>query len=155
VAFVDPAGQAYPALHVPEHDAVVVPGALLYKPAAHTTHDCEAGREKYPGAQLPLHNGVDRAVAAPYTPAGQSVQDPAPDKLYRPAAHSMAVAFKDPAGHAHPAVHAPSHSDDAIPTLDPNCPARHKPVHDEFVRPGALPYVPSGHGVHDPAPDVL
>ncbi len=73
---------------------------LLVDPAAHT----------YPAVHSPVHDSVVRPVVAPKVPAGHSVQAPAPTRLYCPAAHSTAVEFIDPAGHAYPAEHGPLHA---------------------------------------------
>ena len=85
--------------------------------------------------QLPLpglENGAE---------VGHDVQLPAPLELYCPTAHITAVALVDPAGHAYPALHAPSHSDHDDPALPPYSPA------GQFVQDPAeaCEYVPAAH----------
>ncbi len=56
----------------------------------------------------------------PYTPAGQSVQEPAPARLYCPAPHRTDVLFVEPAGQEYPALQASVH----VLTEEPPAPKR-------------------------------
>ncbi len=103
VAFVDPAGQAYPEVQLPEQDAVVRPVEAPYVP---------------PG-QLPLHEEVDRPCVAPYSPTGQAVHDAAPPVEYCPVGQMDAVGNVDPAGQAYPAVHGPVQAAVVRPVVAP------------------------------------
>ncbi len=49
VAFVDPVAHAYPAVHVPEQDAVDKPAVEPKKPAAHSVHVEEPAKLYCPG----------------------------------------------------------------------------------------------------------
>jgi hypothetical protein len=78
---VDPAGQAYPAVHGPEQVVEVRPGADPNRPAGHR----------------PLHAAVVEPGVVPYCPGTQLVHAPAPCRLYVPAGHTAGVADRDPA----------------------------------------------------------
>jgi hypothetical protein len=96
VAFVDPAGQAYPALHPPEQDDVATPDVEPYRPALQLIQDpapasayvpaghrdavgvVDPAGQAYPAEQLPLQDGVGMPDADPYRPALQLVHDSAP-----------------------------------------------------------------------------
>ena len=65
VAVVDPATQAYPAVHWPVHVAAVRPVVEPYLPASHG----------------PVHADDVRPAVEPYLPAGHKVQVPAPARL--------------------------------------------------------------------------
>ena len=69
--------------------------------------------------------------------------------------HCWAVGVVDPAGHAYPALHAPSHDDDDSPLTDPNRPAAHSPLQAAAVSPVLLPKVPALQLVQAPAPARL
>jgi hypothetical protein len=115
----EPEGQAYPAEQGPSQVLFAWPGTAPKRPAGH----------------CPLQATEDKPLVAPYKPAGQSLQDPAPDALYRPAGHSDAVVLVEPAGHAYPGVHSP--------------------LHAAVVRPAVDPYKPAAHWAHDPDPATL
>ena len=107
---VDPAGQKYPAVHVPVHtdddSAAEAPNlppghgshapapTRLYEPGGHwvAVADVLPAGQAYPAVQFPLHADVDSPDAEPKVPAGQAavqlalvIRDNAP---YRPAAHT-------------------------------------------------------------------
>jgi hypothetical protein len=67
------------------------------------------------------------------------VQLLAPLELYCPTEHITALPLVDPAGHAYPAMHAPSHDDDDSPLTDPKRPAAHCPLQPAVVSPVLLP----------------
>jgi len=168
VAFVLPAGHAYPALQFPEHAGDVSPAVDPNVPAGH-------------GA---VHAAVPRPDVAPYSPALQFVHNPAPDKLYVPAGHTDTVALVDPATHAYPALqlplqladvrpadapyrpvghivhdpapgklYSPAPHIDAVAFVDPAghaYPAMQFPLHTDVVSPCVAPNLPAGHkDVHD------
>ena len=85
--------------------------------------------------QLPVQAAPVRPDVSPYRPAAQSVQAPAPLKLYFPGLQMAAVVLVDPATQANPALQLP---------LQP-----------AVGRPLVAPYVPAGHSVQDPAPAKL
>ena len=136
---MEPAEQAYPALHAPLHVVDVKPGIAPYCPAGHD----------------PLHCAVVIPATDPYRPVLQLLQAPAPDNEYCPAGHRVTVLFCDPAGHAYPALHGPLHDDTVNPLIAPYLPASHKPVHDALVTPLASPYRPTLQLVHVPAAPKL
>jgi hypothetical protein len=83
VADVEPAGQAYPAVHGPLHAAVVRPVVAPYAPGGH--------------ASVQLY--TVKPVVLPYRPGGQLPHETsAPPVLDVPRGHITAVAFVDPAG---------------------------------------------------------
>jgi hypothetical protein len=84
VALVDPAAHAYPAAQLPLHAADDRPATAPYRPAAHAA----------------VHAADVSPVPSPNRPAGHSTHSPAPDRLYRPTPHMVAVALVDPATHA-------------------------------------------------------
>ncbi len=116
----DPAELYLPA----EHCA----GVAEEEPAAHTN----------PAAHGPVHVEVVRPAVEPYCPAGQSVQDPEPAREYLPAGQMAAVPLEDPAAHAYPAVHAPTHWAVVWATV-PYRPAVHWPVQVDAVSPAVEP----------------
>ncbi len=93
VLFVDPAGQAYPAVQLPLQPAVDNPTVDPNVPAGHELHWGEAsilkepaphktivlfvdpGGQAYPARHPPLHAAVDRPVAAPNVPPGHNEQE--------------------------------------------------------------------------------
>jgi hypothetical protein len=106
VALVDPAGQAYPALHGPIHWAEVCAAALPNRPAV----------------QLPLQADVPIAAVEPYRPATQSVHTDAPPKENLPAGHTLAEALVDAAGQMYPAVQVNEHAALVNPSVEPYTP---------------------------------
>jgi hypothetical protein len=139
VADVDPAGQAYPAVHWPLHAGDVRPGTAPKLPALHMPVQpatvMPAVAPYRPAAQAPLHAAVPSAVVLPYCPAGQGVQAEDPAREYWPAPHGVAVADTDPAAQAYPAEQLPEQAD--------------------VVSPTDAPYRPAGQAVHAPAPARL
>ncbi len=146
-ALLAPADPNLPLGQGPLHAAEGRPAASPYLPAAQTVHAADAAvlnlpaghtlalaadpaGHAYPATHAPLHAGVGRPGAPPYVPSGQSVQVPAPARLYCPAGQMDAVALVDPTGHAYPAVQAPLHVEVLSPTTE------------------ALNHVPAGHAVH-------
>jgi hypothetical protein len=161
---VEPAGHAYPAVQLPEHDGVHRPDTAPNVPPGHR----------------PLQADVARPDTAPKSPALQFVHVPAPAKLYVPAAHIAAVGELLPATHTYPALHCPLqlavdspsdapytpaghtvHSPDpdtlyvprpqmlAVPFVDPAghaYPALQLPLHATLVSPAEAPNLPAGHG---------
>ncbi len=121
VRVTEPAGHAYPAAHSPLHSGAVRPGSAPNRPPGHS----------------PLQFAVPSADALPNRPAGQALQVPAPGREYVPAAHTVAVALVDPAGHA--------------------CPALQGPLHRAVLKPATvtLNQVPAGQSLHAPAPARL
>jgi hypothetical protein len=173
VALVEPAAQTYPALQLPEHVAFLKPTDPPYTPAGHRLHDPAPpalywptahmaavalvlpATHAYPALQLPEHVAFLRPTDPPYTPAGHRLHDPAPASLYWPTGHTAAVALVLPATQKCPAAHAPSHSDDDSPPIDPKRPAEHKPLQLATDSPLLLPNKPALQLVHDPAPPTL
>jgi len=90
----------------------------------------------------------------PYTPAGQSVQEPAPARLYCPAPHRTDVLFVEPAGQEYPALQASVHVLTEEPPA-PKRPASHGPVQVEVERPALLPNRPGSQLEQDTAPEPL
>ena len=123
VAFVDPAGHAYPAGHTPLHAAVVRPELLPYTPAGH----------------CPLHDALVLPDVDPYHPALQLLHDDDPPAAYCPAGQIIAVEDTDPDGHMYPALHGPLHCDDVRPVPEPYRPGSHGPLQLELVSPDELP----------------
>ena len=76
----------------------------------------------------PEHNMDGMPETLPYRPGPHKLQLPAPDKEYRPAAHTSAVSLVDPAGHAYPALQLPVHDDTLSPDSDPYRPTSHMPL---------------------------
>ena len=85
-------------------------------------------------------------------PAGQSLQTPAPAREYFPVGHWLAVALVDPAGHAYPAVHAPTHWSVVWAAALPYRPAAQLPVHADVISPTVEPNRPATQLVQDPDP---
>ena len=143
VALTLPAGQAYPAVQLPLHAAVVTPDTFPNRPAGHSVHTdapdseyCPSGHtiavaltlpagQAYPALQLPLHAAVVIIVAPPYTPAGHREHDGAPLSAYCPVPHTLAVALTLPAGQAYPALQLPLHADVGNAAVPPYTPAGH------------------------------
>ena len=93
----------------------------LYRPMPHMAAVAfvDPATQAYPALQFPLHVGNDCPGVSPNTPAGQSAHCPAPDRLYRPTPHMVAVALVDPATHAYPALQFPLHVSAVTPVADP------------------------------------
>ena len=86
VALVDPAGQAYPALH-DEVQAVPLPVVLLHLPPAQSVHDMapkelyfpaghdaavalvDPASQKYPALHNPVQDGLESEVLPPHRPS--------------------------------------------------------------------------------------
>ncbi len=130
VPLADPAAHAYPALQVLHAPAP----AALYWPAGHidAVELVEPAGQEYPAVQAAVQALV-RAVPLLHLPAVQSVHEPAPDRLNRPAGQVSAVALVEPAAQEYPAVQVPLHAAVLKPTAD------------------TLNQVPAGQSVHDPA----
>jgi hypothetical protein len=137
VGDVDPAGQAYPAVHGPVHVDTVSPVVDPYRPGSHCPLHAAlvspAVAPYVPEGHCPLHWALDNPAVAPYRPATQSVHDPAPTREYWPTPHCSAVALVDPAAQAYPAVQLP--------------------VQAAVGRPAVDPYLPAGQAVHVPDPE--
>jgi hypothetical protein len=89
-AFVDPLGQAYPAVQLPVHAADFVALLLPYRPALQFVHDpapdklyvpfwhssavalVDPSMHAYPAVQLPVQAAVVRPEVLPNVPAGHS-----------------------------------------------------------------------------------
>ncbi len=145
MAFVDPAGQAYPAVQAP-HEAA--PTELNW-PAAHMTAVAlvDPAGQAYPAVQLAAQ-GAARDTSELHRPAAHDAHVLAPLALNWPAAHMTAVALVDPAGHAYPAVHMT-----AVALVDPAGhanPAVQLVTHELFRATSEL-HRPAAHGVHAPA----
>ena len=123
VAFVDPAGHAYPAAHASLQLDDVRPVALPKRPAGHC-----------PLQSLPVKPGVD-----PNRPAAHAVHTLAPPTLNLPAGHTLAVADVDPDGQVYPGVHGPLQFAVVSPAVAPYRPGLHCPLHDAVVSPGVAP----------------
>jgi hypothetical protein len=80
------------------------------------------------------------------------VHDPAPLKLYCPAAHADALADVEPAGHANPALHGPEHAELDRPATAPYWPGGHGPLHDALPLAAENPNCPAAQSVHTAAP---
>ena len=103
VADVDPAGQAYPAMHAP----------LQLDPVSPPTDP------NLPTVHAPLQLALDSADNDPNLPGGQGVHAPAPARLYCPVAHIDCVADVDPVGQAYPALQLPLQPVVLRPVVDP------------------------------------
>jgi hypothetical protein len=68
-----------------------------------------------------------------------------------PTGHREAVERLDPAGHAYPARHSPSHWGVSAPTLAPNRPGLHRPLQSGDERAWVAPKRPAAHWEHTPA----
>jgi hypothetical protein len=125
----------------------------LYFPAGHTVAVAlvEAAEHAYPALQGPLQLALGMADTVPYSPAAQSVHTPAPDKLYRPAAHTAAVPLVDPAMHAYPALQLASQDGVVRPDVDPNRPTAQGPLQLALGMADTAPYRPALQLVHTPA----
>jgi hypothetical protein len=108
-----------------------------------------------PGAHGPEHIAIDIADVLPNRPGGHAVHWLAPPKLYVPSPHATAVEFVDPGGQMYPAVHGPLHVDVVRLTVSPKDPAAHRPLHADVFNPDKLPYWPTIHALHTPAPSRL
>ena len=106
-----------------------------------------------PASHGPLQAAVVSPAALPYRPALQLVHSPAPAREYWPAGHSNVVGDVDPAGHAYPAAHGPSHVDTFHPDELPYRPASHGPVHVEVFVAFVAPYRPALQLVQAAAPE--
>jgi hypothetical protein len=157
VAFVDPAGHAYPALQSPPHVRLSVWFGSTQVPTRHVVQDTDPAAlyvpighkdivglvvpagHAYPAGHAPLHREDVKptALALYHVPAGHTLHDADLDKLYWPAGHTTAVALEDPEGHAYPAGHAPLQFNDAKPTTV------------------TLNHVPPGHTEQNADPDEL
>jgi hypothetical protein len=150
VALEDPAGQAYPAVHLAVHAAARAV-SLLHIPAPQALHAGEPARLNCPGWQASAVAVTDpgghaypaahaalqalaRAVPLLHVPAAHAVHAGAPAKLYRPGGQASAVALVDPAGQAYPPAQGALHAlTRAVPPLQ----------------------VPAGQSLHAPAPAAL
>jgi hypothetical protein len=126
VALVDPAGHAYPAVHIPLQADEIRPDVAPNVPAGHR----------------PEHAAVISPEALPYRPAPQAVHDAALPRLNVPGAHGTAVALVDPAGQAYPALQRPLHPAVARPGEEPYRPGPQGPVQLADDRPELAPYRP-------------
>ena len=103
VGTVEPGGQLYPAVQLPEQLGVDWP-VKPYRPASHIPeHDASVSplvTPYWPASHGPAQEAVDRPSASPYKPAAHWVHDPAPAVLNVPRGHIDAVAFVDPTGHS-------------------------------------------------------
>ena len=137
VELVLPAGHAYPAVQLPEHDGVHRPDTAPNVPPGHR----------------PVQADIASPVLAPYVPALQFVHVPAPAKLYLPTGHMTAVELVLPDGQAYPAVQLPEQAAVGRPAVAPYSPAAHAvhvPDPDKLKAPGghcsAVELVePAGH----------
>jgi hypothetical protein len=169
----DPAGQKYPAVHVPVHDDVAnaaedpnlptrhgshTPAPTrLYEPGGHwmAVADVLPAGQAYPAVQVPLHAGVDSPDVDPKVPAGQAavqlasaVRGNAP---YRPAGHTVHSPAPDrlyrPAGHG-----------DTVALVDPAghaYPAVQTPLHADVFIAAVAPNCPATHTLQADAPALL
>ncbi len=173
VALVELAGHAYPGAQLPLHAADVSPASDPYVPPGHGAHDpappslyvpavhnteiglVDPAAHAYPGKQESEHAADVRPGAAPYRPARHgplhaAVVRPGDDP-YRPAAHRLQTAAPD-------TLNVPTGQIDAVALVEPKSqayPATQLPLHAADVSPATDPYLPPGHGVHDPAPPSL
>ena len=108
VAFTDPAGHAYPALHAPVH-------AL----------DAEPPVPNRPASHGPWHVLVLAPAAEPNRPGSHGEQDDDPTPENVPAGHCDTVAVVDPAGQMKPAEQSPVQDAEPMPGAAPNLPAGH------------------------------
>ena len=142
-----PGGQKKPAGHAAEHNDVLRPGCDPKRPASHgpehSGEDRAGADPKRPGGQGAVHVGDVRAAVPPYKPTEQAAHTLHPDCEYRPGGHTAAVALVEPAGHAYPAAHGPSHWVEVIPLTDPYQPAAHSPLQPTADSPLLPPYVPA------------
>ncbi len=147
---VDPYSPALQFVHTP------APGPL-YVPSGHSNAvgDTDPAAHAYPAVQIPEHDKDVRPGLLPKSPAAQSLQTPAPAKLYLPAGHMDAVADTDPGGQAYPAVQFPVQADDVKPGLLPNVPAGHRAVQALELSPEMDPKVPALQLVQAAAPASL
>ncbi len=118
VPLVDPAGHAYPAVHVPLHiDDDDRPVSLAHFPAAHRVQLVLPVALVYcPG----LHGTQPlEPAAALKVPAAQEGQVDVPPALYLPAEQMDAVALVEPEGQAYPAEQLPEHALVVLPESRP------------------------------------
>jgi hypothetical protein len=85
-----------------------------------------------------------------HAPAGQSMHTLAPNKLYRPAGHTLAGVFVavEATGHAYPGAQSPLHVDTDKPCALPYLPAGQSA---QLLAAVVDEYRPTEHSVHDPA----
>ncbi len=166
VVDADPAGQKYPAVHVPVHtddvNAAMAPNlppghgshtpapARLYEPGWHWTAvaDVLPAGHAYPAMQFPLHADVSSPDAEPKVPAGQAAVHAdvfiAAVAPYRPATHALHVDAPE-------LLNCPKGHTDAVPLVDPAghaYPAVQSPLHADVFIAGVAPYSPAAHAVH-------
>lgn len=172
VAFVEPSGHAYPGAHAPEQATEVDPALNPNEPAGQRVPVVLVMPSMHVQPASALHAPVQPDDACPdvepYRPAGQGRQAPEPAPLNVPAAHNTAVALRDPAGHAYPAVQLPeqlalvspgaapySPGGQSTPVTEPAklyLPARVGPEHAADGKPVALPTVPGGQATQAAPP---
>jgi hypothetical protein len=125
VAFEDPAGHAYPAVHEPVQLDVVRADVAPYTPAGQTTQLLAPTNEYLPGGHAttePLVEPGGQMYPAEHTPEHVAVVAPEPDPKY-------------------PAAHTPLHADVDKPLVDPYVPGGHETHTDAPPR----LYVPGPH----------
>jgi hypothetical protein len=147
---VDPYRPAAQLLHTLEPD-------VLNCPAVHAVAVAflEAAGHAYPAVHRPLQLALGMAAETPYRPGAQSMHTAAPDKLYLPDGHAVAVTLTDPAGHTYPALQLPVHVDVVSPDTDPNRPASQGPLQLALGMPDTAPYRPGAQSTHTLAPARL
>ncbi len=109
----------------------------------------------YPALQFPLHVSTDKPAVDPKRPAGHgAVHEGDVSPLVfpnRPAAHDVHALWPR-------TLYVPGRQIDAVALMDPTAhayPAEQLPLHAGEARPGAAPYRPAAHNVHDAAPARL
>lgn len=150
VAFMAPAGHAYPGAHAPLQVADVWPVVLPNRPAGHALHALAAVEENVPAGQMdpvalvvpaahaypaghsPVQLEFVRPLVSPKRPGAHMLHTEAPAAAYVPGAQMVAVALAVPAAQAYP--------------------AGHRPVQLGVIRPLVLPKDPAGHTLQAPAP---
>jgi hypothetical protein len=135
VADVEPVEQNEPAVHKPEHAAVVRPAVLPCTPAGHDVQPValptlyvpsahNVGGADVDGHAAPAGHAVYAAEpAALQNPAGVCTHDDAPVPpgvpRYVPAGHAAAVAFVEPATQKKPGSQKPAHAGVGKPATFP------------------------------------
>ena len=112
-------------------------------PAPHTPEHTDTVKPpddpNVPASQGPLHAGVSSPVVLPKRPTGQGEHAAAPPLLHSPVPHTDAVEDVDPAAHAYPGLQLPLHEEAVRPDALPNEPGSQGPLQSAVDRPAALP----------------
>ena len=137
VELVDPATQAYPAVHAPLHADVVSAGTAPNDPAGQITHTAAPAGLYWPAGQMAAVELVDPATHA------------------YPAVHAFTHVGRvwPPTSPYRPPLQGPVHVATDSPVVEPYLPGGQGAVHAADVSAVVAPYVPAGHAMQtlDPA----